>query len=466
MTSLASGERRAGIDAAVSQLADLFGDRLSRSPSILDIHGRDESWHGTLPPDAVFFPESTDEVARAVRVCAEHRCPVIPWGAGTSVEGHTAPLHGGVTFDLSGLDRILEVNADDLDCRVGAGVKRKQLERALYDLGLFFPIDPGADATFGGMASTRASGTTAVRYGTFRDAVLGLTVVLADGQVIRTGTRARKSSAGYDLTRLFVGAEGTLGILTEVQLRLWGRPDKIVAAVCPFGSLAGAVETAMEVVQLAIPVARIELLDAAMVDAVNRYSDRSDPVQPTLFFELHGSPGAVAEQTEMLREITASHGGGDFAWSGEQAEREALWHARHHALYASLALRPGCKAFSTDVCVPISRLGDVLPESQADARSEGLLAPIVGHVGDGNFHMILIFDPDDRGERATVERVNERLVERALAAGGTSTGEHGVGFGKIEWVEREHGDAVDVMRRIRRALDPDQILNPGKIFRG
>ncbi|MEM8933447.1 MAG: FAD-linked oxidase C-terminal domain-containing protein [Acidobacteriota bacterium] len=453
------------IEAAIARLGERFGDQVSTAAVIREHHGQDESWHPAHPPDAVLFAESTQDVVAAVEICGEYRCPLIPWGAGTSLEGHIAALEGGVTLDLSRMDRILAVHPDDLDCRVEAGVTRSRLDRALDDHGLFFPIDPGADATIGGMAATRASGTTAVRYGTLRDAVLGLTVVTADGRVVHTGGRARKSSAGYDLTRLFVGSEGTLGVITEVQLRLWGRPEAVAAAVCPFDTLDGAVRTAIAVVQWGIPVARMELLDETMIDAVNRYSRRHDPLRPTLFFELHGSDASVREHMASLAEITAEHGGGAFDWSTRAEDREALWHARHHAWFAALALRPDAKGLPTDVCVPISRLADVIRETRVDVEREGVLAPLVGHVGDGNFHLLLIFDPDDPAELARVRRVNERLIGRALAAGGTCTGEHGVGYGKIEHVEREHGEAIDLMRRIRDAFDPDGLFNPGKMLR-
>jgi D-lactate dehydrogenase (cytochrome) len=403
--------------------------------------------------------------AEIVRICAAHKRPVIPFGTGTSLEGHVAALHGGVSIDLTRMDQVLEVNAEDLDCRVEAGVTRKQLNRYLRDTGLFFPIDPGADASLGGMTATRASGTNAVRYGTMRENVLGLTVVTADGRVIRTGGRARKSAAGYDLTRLFVGSEGTLGVITEIQLRLYGIPEAISSAVCSFDSLEGAVDTVIMTIQMGIPVARIELLDEVMMDAVNKYSKLDYPVQPTLFFEFHGSPRSVEEQAETVGEIAAGNGAGQFRWTARQEERSQLWQARHDAYYAALALRPGCRGWATDVCVPISQLAACILETKQDIEASGLLAPIVGHVGDGNFHLAFIVDPDDPDEMARSREVNDRMVLRALAMGGTCTGEHGIGYGKLDFLVAEHGEAVPVMRQIKQALDPDIIMNPGKMLR-
>jgi D-lactate dehydrogenase (cytochrome) len=371
---------------------------------------------------------------------------------------------GGVTIDLTGLDQILEVQAEDLTCRVQAGVTRKQLNRDLRHSGLFFPIDPGADASLGGMTATAASGTNAVRYGTMRENVMGLTVVLADGRIVRTGGRTRKSAAGYDLTRLFIGSEGTLGIITEVALRLYGIPEAISSAVCGFESLEGAVNSVILTIQSGIPVARIELLDEVQMDAVNRYSDLDYPVLPTLFFEFHGSDAAVAEQAERVGEIARELGGGDFRWTKHTEDRNKLWQARHDAYYAALALRPGAKGWATDVCVPISRLADCILETKADIVEAGLLAPLVGHVGDGNFHLVFVLDPEDEAEFARADKVNRRMIERALAMEGTCTGEHGIGSGKIEFLEREHGDGVAVMRQVKNALDPGGILNPGKIF--
>ncbi len=452
------------LDPVIVELRELLGGRLSTSDAVREQHGRDESFHELAAPDAVAFAGSTEDVAAIVGVCARHKIPVIAYGTGTSLEGHVQALHGGVCIDLSQMNAILEVNAEDLDCRVQPGVTRKQLNSHLRDSGLFFPIDPGADASLGGMTATRASGTNAVRYGTMRENVLGLTVVLADGRVIRTGGRARKSAAGYDLTRLFVGSEGTLGIITEVQLRLYGIPEAISSAVCSFPTLEGAVKTVTQTIQMGIPVARIELLDEFQMDAINRYSDLSYPAQPTLFFEFHGSDSGVREQAELVGEIAAEFGGGDFQWAVRPEDRNKLWQARHDAYYAAMALRPGCKGWATDVCVPISRLTEVMLETRNDIDASGILAPIVSHAGDGNFHLVFLVDTANPEEMAKASAVNDRMVARALAAGGTCTGEHGVGYGKIEFLKAEHGEAVSVMRQIKTALDPDNIMNPGKVL--
>lgn len=448
----------------IAELRALLGERLSTSEAVRQQHGKDESFHEVAAPDAVAFANSCDDVADIVRVCARHKTPVIAYGTGTSLEGHVQALHGGVCVDVSQMNEILEVNAEDLDCRVQPGVTRKQLNDHLRDSGLFFPVDPGADASLGGMAATRASGTNAVRYGTMRENVLGLTVVLADGRVIRTGGRARKSAAGYDLTRLFVGSEGTLGVITEVQLRLYGIPEAISTAVCSFPTLEGAVKTVTQIIQLGIPVARIELLDEVQMDAINRYSGLNYPVQPTLFFEFHGSDNGVREQVELVGEIAAEFGGGDFQWATRQEDRNKLWQARHDAYYAAMALRPGCKGWATDVCVPISELTECLLETRKDIDKSGILAPIVSHAGDGNFHLVFLVDTDNPDEMARASAVNDRMVMRALAVGGTCTGEHGVGYGKLEFLKAEHGEAVSVMRQIKIALDPDNIMNPGKIL--
>ncbi|MEZ5366180.1 MAG: FAD-linked oxidase C-terminal domain-containing protein [Bryobacterales bacterium] len=447
------------------ELEALLGDRLSRSPYDLESHARDESWHEAAPPDAVAFVESNDEAAAVVRVCAAHGVPIIPFGAGTAVEGHVQALYGGVSLDLSRMKRILEIYTDDLDCRVQAGVTRKQLNQELEKHGLMFPVDPGADATLGGMAATGASGTTAVRYGTMRENVLGMTVVTADGEVIRTGGRARKSSAGYDLTRLMVGSEGTLGVITELQLRLRPLPEAVSSAVCAFATLEGAVASVVEILQSGIPAARCELLDATAIDAVNRHSKLDYALQPTLFFEFHGTPDGVAEQARMAGEIAREHGGEEFRWSARREDRERLWEARHKAYYAMKALQPGAQGWATDVAVPISRLAECILQTVADCEAHGLLAPILGHVGDGNFHVTFLFQPDDFETMRRVKAANLRLVEHALALGGTSTGEHGVGSGKIWAVEAEHGAAITVMRSIKRALDPKGIMNPGKVLR-
>ena len=450
---------------ALAELGRLLGDRLSTAPAVREQHGKDLTYHAGHPPDAVAFAASTDEVAAIVRVCAAHRLPVVAFGTGTSLEGHIAALEGGVTIDLAGLDRILEVNPEDLDARVEAGVTRKRLNEHLRDTGLFFPIDPGADASLGGMAATRASGTNAVRYGTMRENVLGLTVVTADGSVVRTGGRARKSAAGYDLTRLFVGSEGTLGIITEVQLRLHGIPEAISAAVCPFAELAGAVDCVIATIQSGVPVARVELLDALQMQATNAYSKLAYPETPTLFFEFHGTPASVEEQARMVADLAEGFGGGPFQWATRPEDRSRLWNARHDVFWSQKALRPGAEAKATDVCVPISRLAEAVLAAREDATAHGLVAPIVGHVGDGNFHMTFLVDPDDPDELARAEGANARIVERALAAGGTCTGEHGIGSGKMRHLEAEHGPAIELMRTIKRALDPDNILNPGKVIR-
>ncbi|MEZ7823705.1 MAG: FAD-linked oxidase C-terminal domain-containing protein [SAR324 cluster bacterium] len=452
-------------DPCLQELQKLLGERLSMSNSVREQHGRDESFHASAPPEAVAFVENNEEVAEIVRICVQHQKPIIPFGTGTSLEGHVAALHGGVCLDVSGMNKVLEVNENDLDCRVQAGVTRKQLNQHLRNSGLFFPIDPGADASLGGMTATRASGTNAVRYGTMRENVLGLTVVTADGRIIRTGTRARKSSAGYDLTRLFVGSEGTLGIITEIQLRLYGVPEAISAAVCSFETMEGAVNTTISTIQMGIPVARIELLDEVQVDAINRYSDFDYALKPTLFFEFHGTEAWVREQAEMVKEISTEEGGSDFQWSTQEQEKQKLWEARHNAYYAGLALRPGSKGWATDVCVPISRLADCILETRSDIEESKLTVPLVGHVGDGNFHLLFLIDPENEEEELKLyQPLNDRLVERALRMGGTCTGEHGIGSGKIKYMEAEHGDSLDLMRQIKQAFDPDNLMNPGKML--
>ncbi len=453
-------------DQLVVELRSLLGDRCTTNPTQREHHSHGESWHPAGEPDVVVFPASTDEVSAIVRTAARLGAPVVPFGAGSSLEGHVNALTGGISIDMTRMNRVLRVSAEDLDATVEAGVTHRQLNRALANTGLHFWVDPGADATIGGMTATRASGTTAVRYGTMREIVLGLTVVLADGRVIRTGGRARKSSSGYDLTRLFVGSEGTLGVITEVTVRLHGLPDGISAAVCPFPTMEGAVRTVITTIQLGIPVARIELLDEAQIDAVNRYAKLDYPLQPTLFFEFHGtSERSVAEHAELVQEIAAEHGGTAFQWATTTEDRARLWHARHNAFYAALALRPGSQAWTTDVCVPISRLAECILETRADLQATSLLAPLVGHVGDGNFHLIFVLDPNKPEEFAEAKRINARLVHRALAMGGTCTGEHGVGVGKIEYLAEEHGDALEVMKAIKRALDPENRMNPGKMIR-
>jgi D-lactate dehydrogenase (cytochrome) len=460
-TALEAGPR----DAAIAEIRALIGDRLSTAKAVREQHGRDESYHAPAPPDAVAFAQSTEEVSAIVKICARHKVPVIPYGTGTSLEGHVAALRGGVCIDVSQMNQVLEVNAEDLDVRLQPGVTRKQLNEYLRDTGLFFPIDPGADASLGGMAATRASGTNAVRYGTMRENVLSMTVVLADGRVIRTSKRARKSSAGYDLTRLFVGSEGTLGVITELTLRLYGIPEAMSSATCWFNDIHGAVDTVIQTIQAGVPIARIEIADDVQMDAINRYSKLNMPVAPTLWLEFHGTERGVQEQAEMVQAIAAEHGGADFAWTTNPEDRKKLWQARHDAAYANKALRPKGQVWATDVCVPISRLAECIAETKKDIDQSFLPAPIVGHVGDGNFHLTLVLDPDEPKDAAEAERLNSRLVARALALDGTCTGEHGVGYGKVDFLVAEHGEAVSVMRTIKRALDPDNIMNPGKIVR-
>lgn len=451
-----------GLPAALAALRALLGDRLDTTDAAREAHGRDEGWHAGAMPDAVVMATSTDDVAAVVRTCSAHGVPVVPFGAGTSLEGHVAAIHGGISLDLSTMDRVVAVHRDDLDCVVQPGVHRKALNERLGREGLFFPVDPGADATIGGMAATRASGTNAVRYGTMRDNVLALEAVLVDGTVIRTGTRARKSSAGYDLTALLVGSEGTLAVITELTLRVQGIPPSIASAVCSFPGVRGAVRTVIETIQLGVPVARIELLDDVQVEACNRFSGLELPPSPLLLLEFHGTDVGVAEQAGIVEELARDNGGSGWAWSTKSEDRNRLWAARHDAYYAALALRPGARGVPTDVCVPISRLADVIEETQADIAASHLVAPIVGHVGDGNFHLIVLFDPDDAAERDRALALHERLVERALAADGTCTGEHGIGRGKLAFLQQEHGPAVPVMAAVKRALDPRGIFNPGK----
>ena len=448
----------------VYELEALLGDRFSTTEALRAQHGVGESFHPVEMPGAVAFPRSTEEVAATVRVCAAHAVPVIPFGAGTSLEGHVQAVRGGVCIATSRLTELIKLNPEDMDCRVESGMTRKTLEEHLKGSGLFFPIDPGADASLGGMAATGASGTTTVRYGTMRDNVLGLTVVLADGRVIRTGGRARKSSAGYDLTKLFLGSEGTLGVITEIAIRLHGIPEAISAAVCSFSTLEDAVNAVTLTVQMGVEVARAELLDEVQMDAVNQFSDFSYPVRPTLFFEFHGSPAGVEEQANAVAGIASDLGATDFEWATLAEDRTKLWTARHEAYYAALALRPGCRGWVTDVCVPISRLADCMLATRSDIDSEGLIAPIVSHAGDGNFHVSFIIDPDDEEEMGRARRVNKKMVMRAIEMGGTCTGEHGVGYGKMPYLLLEHGEAVSTMRVIKKALDPQEIMNPGKIF--
>jgi D-lactate dehydrogenase (cytochrome) len=450
--------------ALVGELENLLADRFSRAESILDQHARDESHHPPCPPRAVAFPTTTAEVSSIVAACNRHGVPIVPFGAGSSLEGHVLAVHGGVSLDLTRMDRIIAVRPEDQDVTLQPGVTRRRLEKALAEHGLFFPVDPGADATLGGMAATGASGTTTVRYGSMRHNVLCLELVLADGRVIRTGSRARKSSAGYDLTHLMIGSEGTLGVITELTLRVHGIPESIAAAVCAFPDLASAVRAAVEVIQWGVPVARVELLDEVQMAAVNRHSGLGELEMPTLFFEFHGSPSGVEEQARVAGELAAEQGGRAFRWATEAGERHRLWQARHEAYFAALALRPGARVMSTDVCVPISKLVECITETKGDIAQASFPVPLVGHVGDGNFHLLLVIDPGSKRELAEAEALNRALVDRALCLGGTCTGEHGVGLGKVQWMEREHGPALAVMRAIKRALDPQGILNPGKVL--
>lgn len=443
-----------------------LGDRLSTSQSVREQHAKGEDWLPPHLPDAVAFPTSTAEVAWLLAEAAANGVPVVPFGAGTSLEGHVTPVAGGLSLDLSRMTRIIAVSQPDLDCRIEAGVTRRQLNAAVRSDGLFFPVDPGSDCTIGGMCATRASGTNAVRYGTIRENVLGLTVVLADGRILRTGGRARKSAAGYDLTRLFIGSEGTLGVITEIQLRLHGIPEATSAAVCQFATLQGAVETVIATLQSGIPVARIELLDEVQMGASIAFSKLEEfRPAPTLFLEFHGSAAGVAEQAEAVQALAAEYGGERFAWATAEEERSRLWKARHDAYWAGLALRPGSRGIATDVAVPISRLAEALLGCRQDIEASGLVAPIVGHVGDGNFHTVILIDPADPASIEAAFALDRRIVARALALGGTCTGEHGIGLGKREFLREEAGvEALDVMRAVKRALDPRGILNPGKLF--
>ncbi len=452
------------IDKTIAQLRELLGDRISTVDSVLQQHGRGESWHPTQAPDAVCFAQSNEEVAQIVRLCAESQTPIIAYGTGTSLEGQVQAVNGGICIDLSQMDAVLEVNTEDMDCRVQAGVTRRQLNQYLRDTGLFFPIDPGADTSIGGMAATRASGTNAVRYGTMRENVLALTVVTASGEIIKTGTRARKSAAGYDLTRLFVGSEGTLGIMTEITLRLYGLTEAISAAIVSFPDVRSATDATIQTIQMGIPVARIELVDRDYMKAINSYSKTDYPELDTLFLEFHGTNDGVAEQVKLFEEISREFGASGFQWARQEEDRTRLWRARHDAYYAGLAVIPGSRGYVTDVCVPISKLADCIAETQQDIVATGLFAPIIGHVGDGNFHSTIFIDPDDKAMLETALEFDKRLVQRALDMGGTCTGEHGIGIGKLKHMRNEHGDgAIATMQSIKQALDPHNIMNPGKV---
>ncbi|MGI9344025.1 MAG: FAD-binding oxidoreductase [Gammaproteobacteria bacterium] len=455
-----------GVSQAIARLRDLLGERITENVSQREHHSHDESWHDAALPDAVCFPTSVEEVSEILAVCNEQRVPVVPFGTGTGMEGGTVAVQGGICVDVAGMDRVLAVHAEDMTCVVEPGVTRNQLNNYLRDTGLFFPIDPGADASLGGMAATRASGTNAVRYGTMRGNVVSLKAVLADGRVIKTGRRARKSAAGYDLTRLFVGSEGTLAVIVELTLRLHGRPEAVSAARVCFGDIDSAAQTTMETMQSGVPVARIELLDAAQMDAINRYSRTDYPCKPTLFLEFHGSPTAVAEQAEIVGSIAADWGGDGFEWTADEDERRRMWAARHDAAYAAMATNPGGKAYATDVCVPISRLAECIRGTREDvAQFPGLTTFLTGHVGDGNFHYAFVIDPDDTRQYEQVQEISARLVQRAIDMDGTCTGEHSIGLGKRGYLEAEFGpEAVELMRALKRTMDPFGIMNPEKVL--
>jgi D-lactate dehydrogenase (cytochrome) len=452
------------LDATLlEELRALLGERVSTARAVREHHGKDESYFPYAPPDAVVFPESTEEVRDVVDLCRRRRTPIIPFGVGTSLEGHVLAIRGGVCIDLSRMNEVLAVHEADLDAVVQAGVTRKQLNEHIRHSGLMFPIDPGADATLGGMASTRASGTNAVRYGTMRENVLALKVVLADGRIITTSRRSRKSAAGYELTRLFVGAEGTLGIITELTVRLYPVPEAISAAVCSFSDMAGAVNTVIQTLQAGIPIARSEALCGTTMKAINAYSKTSWREQPTLFLEFHGSKASVEEQAVLVQDIARENGGMDFEWTVKPEDRNRLWSARHQAYFACLQLRPGSRAVSTDVCVPISRLTECIVETAKDIARASMPIPLFGHVGDGNFHCEILIRPENEAELAEARAFNERVVNRALEMEGTCTGEHGIGFGKMKSLRKELGDAVDVMAALKRAFDPENLMNPGKV---
>jgi D-lactate dehydrogenase (cytochrome) len=464
ITAQRSRPDEATVAAVTAELHKRFGNRVVTSLAVREQHGHTTTWIPNQPPDVVVYPERTEDVAEIVRLCSAYEVPMVPFGTGTSLEGHVNAPYGGVCIDTSEMKRIVAVHEADLDCVVQPGVTRKQLNEHLRDMGLFFPIDPGADASIGGMTATRASGTNAVRYGTMKDNVVSLTVVTPDGDVVKTARRAKKSSAGYDLTRLFVGSEGTLGVVTEITLRLHGIPEAISGGICPFPSVRAACDAVIVTIQSGIPVARIELLDEVQIRGVNLHSKLGLPEVPMLFLEFHGTEAGVKEQSERFGEIASEYGGGPFEWATKAEDRTRLWQARHDVYWASIALRPGAKGVATDVCVPISRLADCVEETRKEIDELGLLSPIAGHVGDGNFHCMPLVDMDDADEVARAELFIERLVERALAMGGTCTGEHGVGQKKMKYLEAEHGpEALALMRAIKRTIDPKNIMNPGKV---
>ena len=453
-----------GIAAAVALLKQRFGERAQTGQAIREQHGHTTTYVPTQAPDIVIFAQTTDDVQDVVRICAEHKVPVIAFGAGSSLEGQVNAPAGGVSIDLTQMNRVLAVHAEDLDCVIEPGITRRELNEYLRDTGLFFPIDPGANATLGGMASTRASGTNAVRYGTMRENVLALKAVMPDGRLIETSKRVKKTAAGYDLTRLLIGSEGTLGIITELTLKLQGIPQAVSGGICPFPDVESACRAVIETIQMGIPVARIELVNKLQMEALILHSKLPYEAQPYLFVEFHGTETGVAEQAEIFGEIAAENGGGEFRWTNDPEERDRLWRARHDAYLASFLLRPGAKGVSTDVCVPISRLADCITETEKDLAESGLIAPVVGHVGDGNFHLLLLLDTVDASEMERAEEFMDRLVKRALAMEGTCTGEHGIGQGKMKYLAMELGDATDYMRMIKKAIDPDNIMNPGKIL--
>ncbi len=451
---------------ALDALSTFLGDRFSTSKADLEAHAQSETFITAPPPEAVVFPETSKEVAEIVRICAEHRCPIIGWGAGTSLEGHALALRGGVTVDFTRMNKILSIDAEDMIATVQPGVTREELNQELRATGLFFPVDPGANATIGGMAATRASGTTAVRYGTMRDNVRALEVVLADGRIVHTGTKARKSSTGYDLTGLMVGSEGTLGLITEITLRLQGQPEAISAATCAFDDIEPAIETVIATIQMGIPMARIELLDSPGVAAVNAYSKTNLPECPHLLIEFHGSDNAVEEDAQRFGEIAQEFGAKSFDWATKQEDRTKLWAARHNAYWALQAYRPDKQGMSTDICVPISKLAKAINDTTEAMQASGLTWSVIGHVGDGNYHVNMFIDPDDPSELALAKRLAEGMADRALELSGTVSGEHGIGFGKLKYMDQEHGEGWNVMGQIKRALDPDNIMNPGKMVRG
>ncbi len=452
------------IETAIIKLRNLLQDRLVTTQAILDQHGQNEAYFPVTPPDAVAYPQNTDEVSQIVKICAAEACPIIAYGTGTSLEGHQLAFRGGVSLNMQKMNAVLAVHPQDLDAVVQPGVTRKQLNTELRATGLFFPVDPGADASLGGMAATRASGTTAVRYGTMKENVMALEVVMADGKIIRTGSRARKSSTGYDLTKLFVGSEGTLGIITELTVKLHGQPEAISAATCSFPDISSAVDTVIATIQMGIPMARIEFIDNIMVRGFNAYNGSDLPEVPHLFVEFHGSDSAVAEQASQFGEIVKDMGGDEFQWSANAEERKKLWDMRHNAYYAQKAVRPGSVVQNTDICVPISHLAEVILETKAEGDRLGLTFTVVGHVGDGNFHCGICIDPDDKSELANARIFTENLAMRALKFNGTVSGEHGIGVGKMKYMADEHGDALSVMGDIKRVLDPQNIMNPGKLI--